>query len=231
MAEEISSERERRGLAGAFALCALAILTLLASHPRDAARSLADVLKDEAHSVLLNGLVHGGFIVTLAALIICFVLLSRRLGRARVPVVIALTAFCIGGGLLIASMIVDGFVTPAIAVRFAQTDSADALMMARTLLIFCGTVIQVLMPMGMLFQSAAMFGWSVVIAKGRGLRRTIGAFGMAAGLIQIVAIAAVPSALMAHVLLAGIALQAIWYLALAALLSSRASLADSATPH
>jgi hypothetical protein len=36
---------------------------------------------------------------------------------------------------------------------------------------------------------------------------------------------------MAHVLLAGIALQAIWYLALAALLSSRASLADSADPH
>lgn len=223
MAEQISSDRERRGLAAAFALCAFAVLILLASHPKGGARSLADALNEEAHSVVLNGFVHGGFIVALATLIICFVLLSRRLGSMRLPVVIGLTTFCIGGGLLITSMILDGFVIPALAGRFADATGADALLMARTLLIFCGTVIQFLMPMGVLFQSAAMLAWSMAIVQGRGLRRAVGAFGLAAGFLPIVALPAVPSTLMAHVLLAGIALQAIWYLALAALLFSRAS--------
>lgn len=223
MAEEISSDRERRGLAGAFALCALAMLTLLATHPRGGAGSLADVLKEEARNVLTDGFVHGGFIVTLGTLIVCFVLLSRRLGSARLPVTIGLTTFCIGAGLLIASMILDGFVTPALAVRFADTASADNLTMARTLLIFCGTVIRFLMPTGILFQSAAMLAWSLVIVKHPRLGGSVGAFGLLAGLALIVALPAVRSALMPHVLLAGIGLQAIWYLALAALLSSRAS--------
>ena len=220
MVEEISGDRERRGLAGAFGLCALAMPTLLATHPRGGAGSLAAVLKDEAHDVLTDGLVHGGFIVTLAALVVCFVLLSRRLGSARLPVTIGLTAFCIGAGLLIASMILDGFVTPALAVRFADTASAENLTMARALLIFSGTVIRFLMPIGMLFQSAAMVAWSVIIVKHPRLGGSVGAFGLLAGLALIVALPAVPSALMPHVLLAGIALQAIWYLALAALLCS-----------
>lgn len=223
MAEEISSDRERRGLAGAFALCALAMLALLAAHPTGAAGSFADVLKDEARNLLTDGLVHGGFILTLGTLIVCFVLLSRRLGSARLPVTIGLTAFCIGAGLLIASMILDGFVTPALAVRFADTASADNLTMARTLLIFCGTVIRFLMPIGIAFQSAAMFAWSLVIVKHPRLGGSVGAFGLLAGLALIVALPAVRSALVPYVLLAGIALQAIWYLALAALLASRAS--------
>jgi|SRR5579871_1032177 len=223
MAQETSRDRERRGLAGAFALCSVATLTLLASHPASSARTLAEVLREEAHSVWINGIVHGGFIITLAGLMVCFILLSRRLGSRRVSVVIALTAFCIGSGLLIASMILDGLVTPALAVRFADSGNADNLPMARTLFILCGIVISFLMPIGMLFQSTAILGWSAAIVQGPGMRRGVGAFGLAAGIILIIGLLAVPAALKPHVLLAGIALQAIWYLALAALLGSGAS--------
>ena len=223
MAQVSSSDRERRGLAGAFALCSLATLTLLASHPSSSARTLAEVLREEAHGVWINGVVHGGFIITLAALMVCFILLSRLLGSHRVSVAIALTAFCIGSGLLIASMILDGFVTPALAIRFADSGNADNLTMARTLFILCGTVISFLMPIGMLFQSTAILGWSSAMVKGPGMRRGVGAFGLAAGVILIIGLLAGPPALKPHLLLAGIALQAIWYLALAALLGSGAS--------
>src|SRR5579864_3259746 len=223
MAQETSRDRERQGLAGAFALCSLATLTLLASHPAGSARTLADVLREEAHSVWINGVVHGGFIITLAALIVCFILLARRLGSRRVTVAAALTAFCIGSALLIASMILDGFVTPALAVRFADSGSADNLTMARTLFILCGTLISFLMPIGMLFQSTAILCWSAAIVKGPGMRRGVGGFGLAAGVILIIGLLAAPPALKPHLLLAGIALQAIWYLALAALLTSGAS--------
>jgi hypothetical protein len=42
---------------------------------------------------------------------------------------LGLVAFCIGCGGLIASMIVDGFVSPAIAARFAGTDGPQDLAM------------------------------------------------------------------------------------------------------
>jgi len=217
---DISTPRDRRGLAAAFALCALASLTLLANHRSGGTGGLAAMIKEEATHRFFDGVVHGGFIVTLDALIICFVFLSRFLGSARVPVVIGLVCFCTGCGALIASMILDGFATPAIAVRFA---GADDLQPAKTLLILVGTLISFLMPMGVLFQSVAMLSWSWVIAKGRGLRRAVGAFGFAVALSLIVATFAVPAVKAAHVVLSGIVLQSIWYLAIGALLFRQSS--------
>jgi hypothetical protein len=223
MTDDVSPHRERSGLAVAFGLCALATLTLLANHPNGGRHSVADFINDEAHNQFVDGLVHGGFIVTLSALIVCFVLLSRWLDSTRVPVVIGLVAFCVGCGALMASMILDGFATPAIAARFIGTDSTDNLATAQTLFILCGTLIRFLMPTGLLFQSVAMLSWSSVIVRGRGLRRSVGVFGFGAALLLIVALFAVPATMATHVLLGGIVLQAIWYVALAVLLFSRAA--------
>jgi hypothetical protein len=220
MADEISTYRERRGLAAAFALCALVTLTLLANHPSGATGSLADLIKDEAAHQALDGVIHGGFGVTLVVLIICFVLFSRLLGLAKTPVVIGLVCFCTGCGALIVSMVLDGFATPAIAVRFAGVDDLQP---AKTILILLGTLIGFLMPTGMLFQSVAMVSWSTLIMKGAGLRRTVGAFGLSIAILLIVAIIAAPAGLAAHIVLGGIVLQSIWYLAIAALLFDRRS--------
>src|SRR5580698_3479777 len=106
-------------LAGAFAVCALATAGLLLSHPDGAAGSLADMVTAEAAHQLRDGLVHGGFIVTQCVLIVCFAIASRMLGSDRTAVVVGMVLFCVGAGLLIGSMILDGFVSPALAVRFA----------------------------------------------------------------------------------------------------------------
>jgi hypothetical protein len=218
MTDNLSNNRAARGLGTALALCALAILTLLANHPNGDTHNLADFIREEAHNQFTDGLVHGGFIVTQGALSVCLLLLSCRLGSDRVPVVIAVVAFFSGCGALMASMILDGFASPAIAVRLAGTDSADNLLMAKTLLIFLGTLIRFLMPMGILLQSVAMLAWSSVIVRSRGLPRTVGVFGLVAAVALIVVILAAPVAMATHVLLGGILLQATWYLALAALL-------------
>jgi hypothetical protein len=218
MTDNLSNHRAARGLGTALALCALATLTLLANHPNGSAHNLADFIKEEAHNQVIDGWVHGGFIVTQAALSVCLLLLSRRLGSDRVPVVIAVVAFLTGCGALMASMILDGFASPAIAVRLAGTDSADNLLMAKTLLILLGTLIRFLMPMGILLQSVAMLAWSSVIVRSRGLPRTVGVFGLVAAAALIVALLAAPVTMATHVLLGGILLQATWYLALAALL-------------
>jgi hypothetical protein len=212
--------KERRCLAAAFSLCALASLTLLASHPSGSPGRFADLVRDEAAHQVIDGVVHGGFVVTLVALIICFVLWSRFLGLAKPPVVIGLVCFCVGCGTLIASMVLDGFAIPAIAVRFASTDDLQP---AKTLFVLVGTLIRFLMPMGLLFQFVAMLSWSSVIVKGPGLARAVGLLGSVVAIILIVAIFAIPAAMAAHVILGGVALQAIWYLAIAALLFNRAS--------
>jgi hypothetical protein len=218
MTEHSSSLRERRGLAAAFALCAVATLTLLASHPSSGARGLADVIRDESSHQLIDAVVHGGFVVTLGALIVCFIFLSRLLGSQNVRVVTALVAFCIGSGALMASMILDGLAIPAIAVRLSDTANPDNLAAARPIFILCGTLIRLLMPIGLLFQSAAMLSWSLIIMRQRGLRRAVGIFGGVAALSLIVALSIGPAKIEVHVLLGGILLQAVWYLGLSAML-------------
>jgi len=211
----------RYRLAGAFVLCSLATLTLLANHPMAGGHGLADLIRAEARNQFADGLVHGGFIVTLSVLIVCFVFLSRLLGMARVAVVAGLVAFCVGCGALMASMVLDGFVIPAIAVRFTGMDSSDGLAQTQTLFILCGTLIRFLMPMGLLFQAAAMLSWSSAIVGSRGWRLAAGVFGLAAGVLLIGAISALLPRLREHILLGGIVVLAVWYFALAGVLCAR----------
>ena len=218
MTDYISSQR--RGLAVAFTGCALASLTLLANHPSGSPGSFADLIKDEAAHQVMDGVVHGGFCITLVALIICFVLLSRFLGLAKTSVVIGLVCYCAGCGALIASMVLDGFATPAIAVRFAGVDDLQP---AKTLFILVGTLIRFLMPMGLLFQFVAMLSWSWAIVKRPGFARAVGFLGSVVAIMLIVAIFTIPAAMAPHVILGGIALQSVWYLAIAALLFNRRS--------
>ena len=219
MPDDISCQR--RGLAAAFTVCALASLTLLANHPGGDPVSFSNLIKEEAAHQVIDGVVHGGFVVTLVALIVCFVIFSRFLGTAKPLVVIGLVCFCAGSGALMASMVLDGFVIPAIAVRLA---SVKDLQPAKTLFILVGTLIRFLMPMGLLFQFVAMLSWSLAIVNRLGLARAVGLLGSAVAILLIAAIFAIPTAMAAHVLLGGIALQAIWYLAIAALLLKRTSL-------
>jgi hypothetical protein len=213
------------GLAAAFALCALATLILLAGHPAPAGHGLVEFVNAQARDRVRDALVHGGFIVTLAALTVCFILLARRVGAGRVPVVVGLVAYGIGCGALILSMIVDGFVVPAIATRFQGVAAAGDLKPAETLFIFCGALVRFLIPLGLLSQAGAMLAWSVVLVGGHGgWRRAAGVFGVIAAVFLAGALLAVPPMLEQHVFLSGIALQSLWYLALAGVLS-RTSLA------
>lgn len=227
MTDDITPSREGRGLALAFALCAVATLALLANHPSGTTGGLAEFLKDAAAHQSADRVVHGGFILTLAALMVCFALLSRHLGSGRALVVIGRIAFGTGCGALMLSMLLDGFATPALAARFV---GAADLQPMKTLLLLLGTLIRFLMPMGLLFQSIAMLSWSAVMARGRGLRRAVGGFGLAAALALIVAQFTVPEVMAAYVILGGIALQAIWYFGIAAVLLGSAPLVNGSKP-
>jgi hypothetical protein len=191
---------------------------LLVNHPSGAAGTFADTLRAEASQQLADALVHGGFIVTLCALIVCFTLLSPILGSQRVAVVVGMVSFCVGCGALIASMILDGFVSPALAARFVGETAAEGLATARALFLLIGTLIRFLMLWGLALQSAAMFSWSLVLLRMGGVARSTGGFGVVCAVAVLTVFLAFTN-LSAHVLPAVILAQVIWYAGLAASLA------------
>jgi preprotein translocase subunit SecG len=182
-----------RPLAVAFACCAVVTFLLLAAHPgADAGR-------------LRDGLVHGGFIVVSAVLLVCFVFLSRELGFGQVAVVSGLVAFCLGSAALMSSMFLDGLLLPAIAAR------SDP----RPFIPLIGSAISLLMPMGLLFQAAGVLCYSIVIVRVG--RRAAGAIGLCVSAVMLSSPLFLP-AVSGHVLIGGIALLCVWYCSLAVML-------------
>jgi len=209
---------DSRRLAGAFALCGLASLVLLSNHPAGTARDFAGVLREEAGNQLVDGIVHGGFIFVLAALLVCFLLLARRLGSGRVAVVVTGVAFSVGCAALMASMLVDGLVVPAVAARYVGIDAPEKLAAAKALFVFAGALISFLMPLGIAFQSIAMLTLGGLLVAGPPRRRAAGITGVVVGVLILALLIAAPANLAAHVLLASIVLIAVWYFVLALLL-------------
>lgn len=186
---------QRNGLATAFAVCALTMAVLLANH---AAGNPA--------------IVHGGFIVIQCVLMVCFVIWSRMLGSDRVAVVVGMVMFCVGCGALIGSMLLDGFVSTALEMRYSGDPGT-----ARILLSFCGTLIRFLMPMGLILQSVALCSWSSVLLREAGAMKAVGVFGVVCAVATLGLFLPFRD-LSAHGVICAIVVQVLWYLGLAAAL-------------
>jgi hypothetical protein len=212
--------RTARPLAAAFALCALATLVLLASHPAAGAHDFAAVLREEAGNRLIDGVVHGGFLFVLAALIVAILSLAQRLGPGSAPLLIAVVSFCIGSAMLMGSMLLDGLVVPAVAARYLSVTAPESLAAAKALFVLAGTLISLLMPLGIAFQAIATVSLGSVLCARPARRRAAGTFGIIAGALILAAIAAsaAMTGIAPHLLLGSIALLALWYLVLARLL-------------
>ena len=93
-------------------------------------------------------------------------------------VVAGLVFFTAGAGFLAASMVLDGLVTPAVAVRYLLVpDKQDY---AKSILLLMGALIGVLMPIGLAFQSLGVTAWGYALVI-RGSSRIAGALGLLLG--------------------------------------------------
>jgi hypothetical protein len=154
-----SSER----FAGMLAIAAsLASFALLAAHPGSQARNFAELVQEEAANQQQNLIVHGSYILVGAVQILCFSFLSSRLGMARFASRAAITFFAIGIGWLGLSLLFDGLVTPAVAVRYAgQTEAA------RPLFVLITTVVRFVMPISLGFQALSVCLWGLAMLSSR----------------------------------------------------------------
>lgn len=189
----------------AFAILSLA---LLANHPSGAGRSFAEVLRDESANRALDGVVHGGFIAILAGQLVCFTILTIRVGLHRPASIAGLVLTSIGAAFMMLSMLFDGLVTPAIAARYLNVMERHN--DARTLFVFLGTVVSFLMPLALMFQATGLATWSLCWVRQRGWSRAIGLYGIAAG-IGVVAGVLSAGAAMPHILMFAIVVLAAGY--------------------
>ncbi len=155
----------------------VAALALLAMHPGGDAKTFADVLKDEAANRLPNALVHGGMVVVLAVQMVCYSVFSIRLGLTRATTVAGLVLFAIGALFLSGSLIIDGLATPAVAARYLAAPAK--IEFAKSLFVLMGSLIGILMPAGLAFQSAGIAAWGAALLTGG--KRMTGLLGLVLG--------------------------------------------------
>ena len=156
-------DAEPRPIAGVvLALTGLAQIVLLTLHPAPDAHDFAGMLRSEAAARAINAVVHGGFIAALAVQLVCYALLSARLGISRAPTLAGLVFFGMGVAFLIASLAIDGLIFPALAQRFVMKSAAEQNSL-RGIFAFTAATIGLLLPMGLSFQGAGLAGWSIRI--------------------------------------------------------------------
>lgn len=164
----------------------IAGFALLALHPGGEARDFVGVVKEEAANLVMNAVVHGGFIAVLAPQAVCYAVLTRRIGFGRTASIAGLVFFAAGAAFMAASLLLDGLVTPAIAARYVA--KPDRIESARVIFVLIGSLVGFLLPLGLAFQSAAIAAWGwALTASGS---RAAGLFGVVLGLVMLAAIAA-----------------------------------------
>ncbi len=197
-----------KGLGLVLVVLAAASLGLLANHPSAPAQTFAELLRNEAANQILDAVVHGGFIVVVAAQLACLAIVSMRMSRRRAWAATGLVLASVGAGFLVFSMLLDGLVTPALAALYV--DKLDRQNDARPLFALLGMLVRFLMPAGLLFQSSALVCWGIALVGGSGLRRGTGWFGIVAGTSVIVAVATT-AGMVVHVLIGALVVVAAWY--------------------
>lgn len=167
----------------------VASVALLAAHPGGGSAVLADVLHDEAAHVVVDAIVHGGFVLALSFELVGFAALAVRAGPRRTSVLAAMVFALVGSGLLAGSMVVDGLITPAVAARYVAAPAARQ-EAARALMVFIGATVSVLMPMGLAFLGASALAWGAALTPLRGPARVGGLAALALGVTIVGASAA-----------------------------------------
>jgi hypothetical protein len=196
------------------AVCAVLTLVAISFHPVVQARAPADVLAGVVALSAADRVVHGTLIALMGALLFSFWVFALRRGIQHETVLAGLIAYAVGVLALLGAALVDGFIIPDVAARYAGAPP-DAVKSAVPMLVLCGAVIQDLSKLGMVALSLGIALWGSDLLR-RGMQAP-GVLGIAAGLADV-ALVALGGHLNPHSLLLIVGAQAAWYAVVAALL-------------
>ncbi len=219
---------QNRALAALFAASAFALVVLLAAHPGGHPHTFAEFIELELQTQLAGQLVHGGAVVVLMVLLAGHIAVARMLRPLLLAPIIAVVFFGAGCALLTGSLVMDGFAVPALAQLFQAAKEPPAQQGVRSLIQFAGTLIGVLMPLGLTAFSLSALAWAWPLATLRGRHRVVGLAVGAIGLGSIALLAATPATGRELALMVSLVLLALWQVGFVVALTGRTS--DARTP-
>jgi len=202
-------------LAALFGGGAVLMLTLLLAHPHESLHSFAEVVDFEIVHRAANTAVHGCILGVLILLLAAHVSLARLVVPLKWLVTIAVIAFGFACVLLTASLVLDGFVTPTLAIQFRAAKDAALQQSIQAQIQFCGTCIRTLMPMALISFAASALAWVGPLVRLGGRGSAIGLVGGAIGAVIAIMVSTVAPEALNHVLMGGLFLVALWQLTLA----------------
>ena len=210
------------GAPAGIAIVVASLLTLLsiAHHPTTSkALSPADAIAAIVASSGSDRMVHATVIGTMLAMVFGFTVYTLRRGLHRSAVIGALIAFTFGVATTLGAALIDGFLIPEIASRYAAA-TADQLTRGAMLLSVCALAIQVATKAGLVGMSLGIVLWSTDLLFDKGFLRIAGIVGVLAGIVPAV-LTLSGGYIDPHALMIVLVIQTIWYLGIATLLLQR----------
>ena len=198
-------------------LATVLAIAFVAHHPIAAGQDHSEILDDIVRKASLDRLVHGALIGIMGAFLFGFSGFAACLGPDRPLVRLGLIAYAAGCASTVGAALIDGFIAPDVAIRFVTAPAEDT-RVAYDFLRIAGSAIQYLTKLGLVLLSVSILSWSAALIRSAGPRRWIGLLGLAAGGIPAALILAAGTVMTPHSLIAILAVQGIWNLAVALLL-------------
>jgi hypothetical protein len=209
----------RRGRAAGFTIgiATVVMVVFMVMHPTMHTHELSGFVDEMGHAAVLNGVVHGTLMGTIAVLFLGFLGFAGCLGMRSMMVRAGLVAYGIGTVGLINAALVNGFIVPALAAKYTGVDHAT-LESLRPMLVLCHVVNGAFDVLGIVAFSAAVLAWSLVMLRRSGGVRAIGALGLVVSAAPCVLLLTGNLPMNVHGFGAFVLAQGAWYVAVAVLL-------------
>lgn len=169
-----------------------------------------EILRNIGQLQSLKGLVHGVAIAATCLYAFAHASLAQRLGPRRPAVTAGLVAYLLGCVALLGATLLDGFVTPQVALDGAAATAPERLRFAYDLVHYLGIVLTDLAKLGWVLQAAGVLLWSSVLVQGTGRSRWVGAIGLLSSALMLVAVIGSPLSMSMAPILAVLVSQLLW---------------------
>jgi hypothetical protein len=165
---------------------ALLSLFAMAHHPTAGGADFMAFAANVERIAFIDQVVHGVLIALVAVITWGLLVFALRRGVASPLVTLGMVGWAIGVAGLTAAAVFNGFASVELARRaLAAPESSE---MLRAAFVALGAVIGVVTVIGSLGISAAMFFWSADLSRTAGALRWVGALGLAAGALLVLAL-------------------------------------------
>jgi hypothetical protein len=184
-------------------------IVAMAHHPSVRAADAAQAIAQLRAMSAVAAWVHGVLIMLMLVGFFALTEFAWQRGITRPAIRAGLIAYAAGVVAMMGAALVDGFVTPRVAILGAGLRAAD-LSITGQLLDLCMLFNQALARLGAVAMSVGITAWSVDLVRGAGTERALGVFGVAIGLGSAGALILGALQLDVHGMMLVLLLQVIW---------------------